>query len=335
MTPLPLDADLPWLRPAQASFNAALAAGRLGHALLVQASPGQGGGWLATWIAARVFCRTPIRVSESSSIVGEVGDRPCGRCLECRRVLCGEQPDLLMLRPVDDSKEIRVDQVRELSAELALTAHAGGRKVAIIAPADRLNRNAANALLKTLEEPSGQALLLLVTGEPSRLPATVQSRCTRLSVRAIRDDEQVSWLSAQRPGSRAVDWRDALGVLGPQPLTALEADAAALAGLRRETERALEEAVRGGLDVVDTADRWGKDDYGLRIACIERWIHERLREWGRGRGATHASALFEALDHAREARQWTETPINKPLALERILWRLSMINAPSARRPAG
>jgi len=313
-----MDAELPWLRPAQESFNAALASGRLGHALLVQASPGQGGEWLATWIAARMFCRQPREIQG-------IGAVPCGACLDCRRVVSGEQPDLLTLRPVEDSKEIRIDQVRELAAELALTAHAGGRKVAIITPAERLNRNAANALLKTLEEPAGQALLLLVTGEPWRLPVTVQSRCTRLRPRTPSDDESVAWLQAQRPGSSAVDWRAALAVLGPQPLSALGVDGASLVGLQRDTERALQDAITGGLDVVETAERWGKDEYALRVACIERWIAERLREWGRGKQTVAAPALFEALDHAREARQWSETPINKPLAMERILWRLATL----------
>lgn len=323
MTPPPLDADLPWLHPAQQAFNAAIASGRLGHALLVQASPGQGGEWLATWIAARMFCRQPREAAG-------IGGAPCGDCLDCRRVQSGEQPDLLTLRPIEDSKEIRIDQVRELAAELALTAHAGGRKVGVITPAERLNRNAANALLKTLEEPAGQALLLLVTGEPWRLPVTVQSRCTRLRSRTPTDDELVVWLQAQRPGSSAVDWRAALAVLGPQPLSALGVDGAALAGLQRDTERALQDAMTGGLDVVDTAERWGKDEYALRVACIERWIAERLREWGRGKRGVAAPALFEALDHAREARQWTETPINKPLAMERILWRLATLRTTSA-----
>lgn len=318
MSTLTMDAELPWLRPAQEAFNAALASGRLGHALLVQASPGQGGEWLASWIAARMFCRRPRDTASG-------GAAPCGACVDCRRVLAGEQPDLLTLRPIEDSKEIRVDQVRELAAELALTAYAGGRKVAVITPAERLNRNAANALLKTLEEPAGQALLLLVTGEPWRLPVTVQSRCTRLRSRTPSDDEAVAWLQAQRPGSSAVDWRAALAVLGPQPLAALAVDGAALAGLQRDTERALQDALSGGLDVVETAERWGKDEYALRVACIERWIAERLREWGRGKQAVAAAGLFEALDHAREARQWTETPINKPLALERILWRLATL----------
>jgi hypothetical protein len=114
----------------------------------------------------------------------------------------------------------------------------------------------------------------------------------------------------------------------------LDTDIAALGGLRRDTERALEDAMRGTLDVVETADRWGKDDYALRVACVELWLIDRLRDWGHGKRGASSKTLFEALDHAREARQWAESPVNKPLAIERVLWRLATAQgAAAARRP--
>ncbi len=82
--------------------------------------------------------------------------------------------------PLEDSRQIRVEQIRELSEQLALTAHGGGATVALIAPADAMNANAANALLKTLEEPRAGVTLLLVASVPSRLPATILSRCQSL-----------------------------------------------------------------------------------------------------------------------------------------------------------
>jgi len=130
--------------------------------------------------------------------------------------------------------------------------------------------------------------------------------------------------------------------LGERPWLA---DAAALAALREDTLRALGRATAGTLDPVDTAESWGKEDYALRLACIESWLLERIREWasGAGNGAgsgaggaqaprgSQTEALFAALEELREARQWTDTPINKPLAIERLLWRL--IPAASSRRP--
>lgn len=313
---LPLETELPWLKPLQRQLDAAMEADRLAHALLIQVSPGLGGDWLATWLAARLFC------SASTA--------PCGCCTGCRRVTDGEQPDLLRLQPIEESKEIRVDQVRELAAELALTSHAGGRKIAIVSPAERLNRAAANALLKTLEEPSGSSLLVLVTGEPSRLPVTVLSRCTRLQIQQPAQSELIEWLAGR--GGNATDWAALLQMLGPKPLEALAADGEALTSLHRETTRALEQAVAGSLDPIETAETWGKEDYALRIACIESWLAARLRDWAAGRGKAKPQALLLALEEAREARQWADTPINKPLALERLLWRLNA--AASSRRLA-
>ena len=314
----PLDLDIPWLRPLQQSLTEAVDQGRLGHAVLIQVDPGLGGDWLATWISARLFCSSGKAAA------------PCGQCVDCRRVAAGEQPDLLRLSPIEESKEIRIDQVREMAAELALTGHGRGRKVALITPAERLNRNAANALLKTLEEPAGNSLLLLVSGEPSRLPATVLSRCTRVGVPVPSTDELVSWLLTH--GKKGVDWRAVLSAIGPRPLLALQVDAEAIADLQRETVRALDQVVSGSLDPVETAETWGKEDFALRINCIEKWLVTRIRDWATGKRQAQAEALFAALDDAREARQWAETPINKPLTLERLLWRLNAIA--TSRRPA-
>lgn len=350
---LPLDARLPWLEPLQRALDTALQSDRVGHALLLQVAPGLGGEWLAIWLAARLFC-TQLRDREYTAGITPLRS-PCGECLACRRVQTDEQPDLIMLRPIEDSREIRIDQVRELVGELTLTSHAGGRKLAIITPADKLNRAAANALLKTLEEPTTGSLLVLVTGEPSRLPVTVLSRCTRLQLPLPSSAELREWL--QHTGGQQADWEAVLQVLGAKPLEAMTADTHALVQLQRETVRALEQAAAGSLDPVETAESWGKEDYALRVACIESWLIGRIRAWARAPGAARvagvddglgggvgsASAdsrvqtLFLALDETREARQWADTPINKPLALERLLWRLNSLASGSAvpsRRPA-
>ena len=315
---LPITASLPWLRGLQQALEESISRDRLAHAVLIQVSPGRGGEWLARWLAARLYCGSATR------------PLPCGECLNCRRVASGEQPDLTLVQPIEESKEIRIDQVRELTTQLALTSHAGGRKDVIITPADKLNRAAANALLKTLEEPTRGSLLLLVTGEPSRLPATVQSRCMRLIAPRPARAELVEWLRAQRPGS--TDWNAVLEVLGDEPLVALGTESGTLEALRHETHRALEAAARGGLDPVETAELWGKEAYAERLACIEAWLLSRLRDWASGRAGIAPRAWFEALDETREARQWADTPINKPLVLERLLWRLGSLDSAQRKR---
>lgn len=316
---LPLTTQIPWLTSAQSQLREAIIQDRLSHALLITGSPGQGGEWLAYWLAASFYCEA----TSSSS-------RPCGECRSCQRVMADEQPDCLVLRPIEDSKEIRVDQVRELTAELALTAHGAGRKVAIISPAEKLNRAAANALLKTLEEPTRGAVLILVSGEANRLPPTVQSRCTRVRIAAPTEDSLVQWLRSQRADS--IDWRRVLAVIGANPLAALEVDSAAIVALYDETVRALERARSGTLDAIETAEIWGKEDYALRIACMEHWVLQQLRQSVASGKTEVAARLLDLQEPLREARQWIDSPINKPLALERLLWRFNAAGAGAPSR---
>lgn len=315
---LPLTTEIPWLTTAQAQLREAVIQDRLSHALLIAGSPGQGGEWLAYWLAASFYCEAMPST------------RPCGECRSCQRVMADEQPDCLVLRPIEDSKEIRVDQVRELTAELALTAHGSGRKVAIISPAEKLNRAAANALLKTLEEPTRGAVLILVSGEANRLPPTVQSRCTRVRLAAPTEDSLVQWLRTQRDSS--IDWARVLAVIGTNPLAALEVDSAAIVALYDETVRALERARSGTLDAIETAEIWGKEDYALRIACMEHWLLQQLRQSVAAGKTDFAARLLDLQEPLREARQWIDSPINKPLAIERLLWRFNAAGAGAPSR---
>jgi len=114
------------------------------------------GGRLALWAAQTALCRE--------------ADAPCGRCRECERVATRAHPDLYFLELEEDAQQIKVDQVRALTEALTLTGHGSGASVAIVNPADLLNASAANALLKTLEEPRPGTLIVLVTQISARLP---------------------------------------------------------------------------------------------------------------------------------------------------------------------
>ncbi len=312
-----------WLGAEMSVLAAAHKAGRLPHALLIHEAPGGGGDWLAQWVARLVLCQS------------ETGT-PCGSCPGCHRVATAQHPDLLLLQPIEDSQQIRIEQVRELSMELALTAHQGAYKVAVITPADTLNRFAANALLKTLEEPPPRTLLILVVTQPSRLPATILSRCQRVRIRAPARKEAVSWLETARgPG----DWNAVLDTLGEAPMLARAADPKAVVQVGTDVRRTLEEAVAGGGDPVATAERWARADLPLRLRCTENWLTERIHAQAgsdgfftkvraaaypaRTNAVLNMPALFELLDGVRELKSALDTPINRGLALEAILRRLA------------
>ncbi|MGH8294993.1 MAG: DNA polymerase III subunit delta' [Steroidobacteraceae bacterium] len=311
-----------WLGPQIGALRGAFAAGRLPHALLIYEAPGAGGEWLAGWIARMVLCSASL----------EARDRPCERCASCRRAAQGQHPDLTPVHPLEGSAQIRIEQVRELGAGLALTAHQGGYKVAILSPADSMNRFAANALLKTLEEPPRGTLLILVATQPSRLPATILSRCQRVRVRAPERAEAIAWLEATRGPA---DWGGVLAVLGATPMIAAAADPAAVVEIAAEVDRGLEEAAAGGGDPVATAERWARSELPLRLTCVENWLTERIRgNVGGGNLFTEVRAgahprrhgdsldlrqLFGLLDGVRELKSSLDAPINRGLALESLL----------------
>ncbi len=313
----------PWLTAQTAALRAAHESGRTPHALLIHEAPGTGGEWLAGWAAALVLC--------------EHGNAaPCGECVACRRVAALSHPDVSWLRPQEDSRQIRIEQVRELSAELALTSHGGGYKVGIISPADALNRFAANALLKTLEEPPPRTLLILVASEPSRLPPTVLSRCQRLRIRAPERAESVAWLSARQ--GRA-DWDAALDTLGEAPMQVVASDPAELAAVGADTRSTLEALAAGRTDPVAAAERWARSQLPLRLLCFENWLTERIRRGERGgallaelRAAPYLSdagaflnirELFGLIDEVRDLRATLDVPLNRGMALEALFRRIA------------
>jgi DNA polymerase III subunit delta' len=318
-----IEKDLPWLEAPKALLRRAHAAGRLTHALLIHEAPGTGGEILALWAAQLALCT-------------ESRDPPCGVCASCRRVANAGHPDLITLKPLEESRQIRIEQVRELSADLALTSHQGGYKVAILSPADALNRASANALLKTLEEPTARTLLILVATHPSKLPATILSRCQRVAVRAPARGEAVAWLQSIRgPG----EWGAALDALGDAPLFAAEVDPKTVVEFSSETRRVLEETSGGRSDPVVTAERWGRTDLPLRLLCIENWLTDRVRRHfaatafsvemsprvalQRGPQIPSIRRLFGLIDAVQELKSSLDAPINRSLALESLLRRLS------------
>src|SRR5215472_3526501 len=241
MTSLAPPAAPTWLAAPMSALRAAREHGRMHHALLIHEAPGSGGDWLAAWAAALVLC-----------VRGKTA--PCGECNACRR---------------EDSRQIRIEQVRELSAELALTSHGGGYKVGILTPADALNRFAANALLKTLEEPPARTLLILVATEPSRLPTTVLSRCQRLRIRAPGRAESIAWLTAVRGKG---EWDAALDTLGEAPMQVAQADPAELAEVGTDSRKTLDALTTGRTNPVAAAKRRARSQRPLRLLCVENWL---------------------------------------------------------------
>ncbi|MCF1426630.1 MAG: DNA polymerase III subunit delta' [Shewanella sp.] len=185
-------AHLPWLDTLFERVTGLILKDTLSHALLIGVDAAQGGEWLAQDIGAAALCLIP----------GPAG--ACGQCKSCHLLQSGNHPDLHQVRA--DGSQIKIDQIRELCNALTATAQQGGRRVAIIYACERMNQASANALLKTLEEPGKDTLLLLQTQTPARLLPTIASRCQKLAYVAPDRQTICNWLMQQHQVSEDITW---------------------------------------------------------------------------------------------------------------------------------
>lgn len=176
----------PWQQSQWQRLLAERKQSRLPHALLLTGQRGLGKFDFACVLAKAVLC-------------DKDSDFACDECRSCRLFDAGSHPDFLNLGLEEKSKMIKVDQIRTLIAKLNQTSQRDGYQVVIINPAETMNRAAANAFLKTLEEPAGKVLMLLVSHQTGNLPATVLSRCQRITFGGTDGTAMLDWLKSTLP----------------------------------------------------------------------------------------------------------------------------------------
>ena len=178
-----------------------LRSGRVSHAYLLTGPPGVGRRTLALIFAMALNCQA------SAGEGGALPDVPCGMCAACTRIMRGTHPDVTVIDletqhreesggrgKAPPAKELKIDTVRELVASIGLRPHSGRFRVYIIGDADRLSEEAANCLLKTLEEPPAHAVLVLIAPDESSVLPTISSRCVHLPIRPLPEEVVASGL---------------------------------------------------------------------------------------------------------------------------------------------
>ena len=259
----------PWLRPALNQLETAYAAGRLGHAWLIAGPAGAGKLNLALVFARRVLERR-------RSANGELPDLSPAEAVQALRdkhVPADHHPDLHWLFPDEDKTAVSVEQVREAAAALSLKAHGGVAKVVLIEQADGMTIAAANALLKTLEEPSDATYLLLLADQPNRLPATIRSRCQRLIVPKPTQSELARWLGV-RPEEFAAAWV----LTGGSPLRIASLILDDKINETSKLSEQLQLISSDGISVQSVAGSWSKADTELALTWLTRELHRAVRE---------------------------------------------------------
>ncbi len=263
--------ELYWLNSFTEQWRQRLSAGRAPHAVMLSGPRGSGKRAAAAWLAATRIGQTPLDA------------------LPAFPVTLPEHPDVHWLTRLEDKQSILIDQVRALVADLALTSYEGRGKTAVIEPADLMNTAAANSLLKTLEEPSGDALLVLVVDRMGRLPATIVSRCQRIEIGLPTENDALDWLNRYQPGEQ---WLEPLRNAGGAPLEALRA--ASRLDLLRTLGRDLNAVAGKSASPLEVAARWARED----PYEILEWLARELALAGRSAAGVEDSRVKPAIEQS-------------------------------------
>ena len=258
--------ELGWLHEFATGWLDRAKQNRLPHAVMLAGPEGTGKRAAAAWIASQYLVPDPL---------SQLPQYPFEWL---------EHADFRRISIPEDKKTIGIEQIRGLVADLGLTSYEGRGKVAVIEPANEMTVNAANSLLKTLEEPPGNTLLILVTDRIGKLPATIFSRCQRIDFAAPQEAVGLNWLDRVQPGA---GWVNALRAAGGAPIGAIRAqdELETSEGLGRDLQ-----VLGGGRgSAVETAARWAKLDPALVLNFLSQQV--KLAVLAINSGREHAAGL--------------------------------------------
>ena len=199
---------LPWHAEAWARLQKQIADNRMPHAILLEGPAGSGRRQFVDALCASLICE-------------QQDGKPCGHCKQCRLYISGNAPDLQIIEPADDSKAIRIDQVRQAIEFTRQTSNQTGViKLVVFRPVEAINVQAANSLLKTLEEPPGKTLIILVAESGRTLLPTIRSRCQVVALSSAPVQQAMQWLQ-QHSSASATELQAALALTPGCPFAAL------------------------------------------------------------------------------------------------------------------
>lgn len=293
----------PWQTGLWETVQRARQGNHLPHALLFTGEDGCGNEHFINTLAQSLLCLAP-----------GADHMPCGHCRSCQVFAAQAHPDFARVGLQEERQAILIEQIRELNHFLGLSRSYSPLRVVVIDPAERMNVNAANSLLKSLEEPAANTHILLLTAHPGSLLPTIRSRCQVMRLPLPARTDAVNWLARQtlqHPPEMLLD--AAYG----RPLDALMLDASGALNLRQQWFEDLTKLKRGAGNLVDISARWEKHN---RIELLDwqlAYIHDLMKQ-----GISELSAnrlLWQKHEKLLELKKLAIHPLNSRLFVESML----------------
>jgi len=307
---------------------------RLAHAILLSGPKSIGKLEFCLAFIQRLNCANPT-----------LDDHACGECKDCHLFTARTHPDIRMLNVDEDVEQdkkssnkveqIKIDDIREINQFMTLSRQQGVYKVVCLNYAESMNNNAANALLKTLEEPPQNSIIFLITHRADALLPTIKSRCQIWKFKLPEDKQSLSWLNQQQKQNY---WPALLKVAGNRPLLALELDASGLGESRADYYKDLMHFLSGKTHVTKISVKHQDEQLERLVGWQQAWCADLIRchyekepvtlENPDIRRSLHSlvgrvdlHSTFKFMDKLIELRRFSSAPLNKRLFIEDMLIR--------------
>lgn len=320
---------LPWQQPNWEHLNSYILQQRIPQALLITGRKGLGKYQLANQFAQALLCTSRLE-----------NNLFCGHCSSCLLFAAGTHPDFMPVTPEEDKKIIGIDAIRQLITKLTLKPQFESYRVVLIHPADQLNNAAANGFLKCLEEPNERTCIVLLTEKPTKLPATIISRCQKLAVTIPNSIIATAWLKQQKITENV---EILLSLAQGAPLLAKEYANDAIIKTRLQCFNDWLKVAKAELNPIVLAEQWHKQDITQLMFWQMSWITDIIKSrYGMETGNLYHADLKNSLqelalqlnlknvykfyDLLLSSQQKLETQINKQLMFEEILIQWAKLN---------
>jgi len=283
----------PWHEKSWNHFVSARQKGLLPHAILLSGEEGIGKLNLAKRLAKSLLCITNTHSANDA----------CNECQACKTYESGANPDYLDISLLEDKQQISVDQIRSLSEFLNYTRSYNTTRVVILHPVERMNLNAANSLLKSLEEPTENTVIILVTANVSNLLATIKSRCQLINVTSPTKDETIHYLN--QTNSDIPNTEELLEMVGNKPLKALEISQEDIDN-KQQFLSDLQSVIEQKQPINEIAKKWEKYDFSLLLNWQIQQLHQNIKsQYNNSENADkHLEVSMQLLSHLNNDEQW-------------------------------